>query len=88
MCGALGGLGEGNSSEREREGARGVEGGVGGRGIQAAGLCLSVQNRGPTVLVLSHTHTHTCAHTPADERAVYSDQQRACLEAGSRKLTD
>lgn len=63
---------------REREG----EGG----GIQAAGLCLSVQNRGPTVLDLSHMHTHTCAHTLADERAVYSDQQRAC--SGGRKLTD
>lgn len=25
-------------------------------GIQAAGLCLSVQNRGPTVLDLSHMH--------------------------------
>lgn len=63
--------------ERERE-----------RGIQAAGLCLSVQNRGPTVLDLSHMHSHTHAHTLTDERTVYSDQQRVCSEAGSRKLTD
>lgn len=42
------------SVERAREGAGERE-----RGMQAAGLCLSVLHREPTVLDYSYMHTHT-----------------------------
>lgn len=55
------------------------------RGMQAAGLCLSVQHREPTVLDYSYTHTHS------DERTIYLDQQSVCSvqwQAAGSSLAD
>lgn len=51
-------------------------------------VSVSSKQRAYSTRLVSHALTHTCAHTLTDERTVYSDQQRVCSEAGSRKLTD
>lgn len=70
-------LREERGSERER-----------GRNSGSWFVSVSSKQRAYSTRLVSHALTHTCAHTLTDERTVYSDQQRVCWEAGSRKLTD
>ena len=71
--------------EREREGKREREREREG-GMQAAGLCLSVQHREPTVLDYSHTHAHTLSHSHTHIHIVMKERfiwtNRVCVRSG------